>query len=241
MTLSTEFDARLVVALDYPTTAAALAFIDRIEDAAESNQLWLKVGLELFLATGPAIVETLRKRGYRVFLDLKLHDIPNTVARAVRSLADSGASLLTIHATGGPAMLEAAAAARVPSGPRLLAVTVLTSMNSQQLVATGITDSPATQVLRLARLATAAGIDGLVCSPEETRQLRHELPPATLLVVPGIRPAGSDAGDQSRVATPAEAIAAGASMLVIGRPITGAPDPAKAIRAIFEELRAFRG
>ena len=238
MNLSTEPGARLVVALDYPTTAAALAFVDRIEDAADCNQLWLKVGLELFLATGPTVVEILRKRGYRVFLDLKLHDIPNTVAQAVRSLADSGASLLTIHAAGGPAMLEAAAAARVPSGPRLLAVTVLTSMSSQQLSATGITDSPAVQVLRLARLAAAAGIDGVVCSPEETRQLRHELPPGTLLVVPGIRPAGSEPGDQSRIATPAEAIAAGASMLVIGRPITSAPDPGRALRAILAEIRS---
>ncbi len=225
---------RLIVALDYPSATTALNLVDQLENQV----LWYKVGLELYLATGPSIVETLRTRGFHVFIDLKLHDIPNTVAGAVRTLANVGASLLTVHAVGGTPMLEAATAAVAgqSEAPRLLAVTVLTSMAAAQLAATGVPDSPATQVLRLARLAAAAGIDGLVCSSEETASLRRELPPETLLVVPGIRPAGSATGDQSRIATPAAAVAAGASMLVIGRPITQAPDPAAAVRAILAEL-----
>jgi len=193
--------------------------------------------MELFYGAGNQIVEQLRNRGFNVFLDLKLHDIPNTVASAIHSVTQVGASLLTIHAGGGAAMMSAAArAAEAPSAPRLLAVTVLTSMDAEQLNGIGITVSPADQVLRLARLAEASGITGLVCSAEETSLLRRELHPDTLLVVPGIRPAGAAAQDQKRIATPAQAIARGASMLVIGRPITQATNPAQATQAILDDI-----
>ena len=220
---------RLIVALDFPSAAAALALVDRLEGRCG----WFKVGLQLYCAAGNSIVQTLRARGFDVFLDLKLHDIPNTVAGAVRSVASLGASLLTLHAAGGGAMLEAAAnaVAALPAAPRLLAVTVLTSMDATHLAATGVQGTPADQVLRLAHLAHTSGVPGLVCSPEETAAL-HAALPASLLVVPGVRPPGSSAGDQSRIATPSAALAAGASMLVIGRPITQAPDPAAAFDAL---------
>jgi orotidine-5'-phosphate decarboxylase len=225
---------RLIVALDFPSAAAALSLVDRLENRC----LWLKVGLELYLATGPSIVETLRARGFNVFVDLKLHDIPNTVAGAVRTLSSVGASLLTVHAAGGrPMMLAAAeAAARTPDGPELLAVTVLTSMDAQQLAQIGVSDSPASQVLRLAKLAHDANIPGMVCSPQEVAQLRRYLGPYGLLVVPGIRPTGAPADDQSRTSTPAIALADGASLLVVGRPITQAPDPTAAIDAILADM-----
>lgn len=225
---------RLIVALDFPSADLALRHVHELQGQC----LWVKVGLELYLAAGSSIITSLRERGLNVFLDLKLHDIPNTVAGAVRSASQYGANLLTIHASGGSAMLAAAAeaAATTPGAPRLVAVTVLTSMDAAQLTGTGVPDDPSTQVLRLARLATAAGIDGLVCSSAETRQLRTVLPGDPLLVVPGIRPAGSAEGDQRRIATAATAIADGASMLVVGRPITQAADPAKAVEAILDEI-----
>jgi orotidine-5'-phosphate decarboxylase len=225
---------RLIVALDLPTAASALDLVDRMEGRC----LWYKVGLELYLASGPAIVEEVCKRGFKVFLDLKLHDIPNTVAGAVRSLASSGASLLTIHAVGGAVMLEAAAeaASLAPTGPRLLAVTVLTSMNAAGLVEIGVTRSPGEQVMSLGELAIAAGITGLVCSPLEIVALRAALGTDPLLVVPGIRPAGSAAGDQQRIATPASAVADGASLLVVGRPMVQAPSPIAAAEAILAEI-----
>lgn len=227
--------ARLAVALDVPSAGAALDLVDRLDGAAE----WLKVGLELYLGAGNGLIETLHARGYRVFLDLKLHDIPNTVAGAIRSVASTGASLLTVHAGGGEAMLRAAAeAAAAPGSPRLVAVTVLTSLDAQQLLGVGVTSSPAQQVLRLARLAEQCGITGMVCSAEEVAQLRAKLAHGTLLVVPGIRPAGAALGDQRRVATPGSAIDAGASLLVVGRPITQASDPAAAARAIVQEIAA---
>jgi orotidine-5'-phosphate decarboxylase len=193
--------------------------------------------MELYYAAGNSFVHELKNRGFNVFLDLKLHDIPNTVAGAVRSATQAGASLLTIHASGGPAMMAAAAeAASAPGAPKLLAVTVLTSMDASDLAATGIAGTPAEQVLRLAKLAKAAGIDGMVCSAEEVSTLSAELGPRTMLVVPGIRPTGAATEDQRRIATPAEAIAQGASMLVVGRPITRATDPAAAASAILEEI-----
>jgi len=236
MPTPTQARDRLIVALDFPTADLALRQVDQLEDRC----LWFKVGLELYLAAGRAIVTSLRERGFNVFLDLKLHDIPNTVASAVRSVSSLGASLLTIHAAGGSAMLAAAAeaAASTPNAPRLLAVTVLTSMDAAQLQGVGVPDAPAAQVLRLAKLAASAGIDGLVCSPEEIRQIRAELRGDPLLVVPGIRPAGADAADQRRIATPSIAIAAGAAMLVVGRPITQAADPARAATAILAEIAA---
>jgi orotidine-5'-phosphate decarboxylase len=224
---------RLAVALDFPNEHEAMKLVDRLDQSCQ----WFKVGMELYYAAGNSIVQQLRDRGFSVFLDLKLHDIPNTVAGAVRSATQAGASLLTIHATGGAAMMSAAAeAASAPGSPRLLAVTVLTSMDANELAGIGITASPAEQVLRLARLAQASGIDGMVCSPEEVAALRKETGPNTLLVIPGIRPTGSAVEDQKRIATPAQAIAQGASMLVVGRPITRAHDPAEAAQAILQEI-----
>ena len=227
---------RLAVALDFPTAHQALAFVDSLEGSCR----WMKVGLELYCAAGNSLIETLRNRGMNVFLDLKLHDIPNTVAGAIRTVTSAGASLLTIHATGGEAMLRAAAeaAAENVNSPRLLAVTVLTSMDAPQLTGIGIHDTPAAQVLRLAHLATTSGIDGLVCSAEEIAPIRQHLGPTPYLVVPGIRPTGTPVGDQRRVATPAEAIQSGASLLVVGRPITQSPHPAKTARAILAEIAA---
>jgi len=222
---------RLAVALDLPNEHDAMKLVDSLGDTCQ----WFKVGMELYYAAGNGIVKKLRDRGFNVFLDLKLHDIPNTVAGAVRSARQAGASLLTIHASGGQAMMTAAAEA-APGSPRLLAVTVLTSMDAGELAGIGITASPADQVLRLAKLAHASGIDGMVCSAEEVAMLRKETGPNTLLVIPGIRPAGAAVEDQKRVATPAQAIAHGASMLVVGRPITRAADPAAAARAILEEI-----
>lgn len=228
-------DPRLIVALDYPSAPPALALAGRLQGLCQ----WFKVGLELFVAEGPSVVRELRRRDVSVFLDLKLHDIPNTVAGAVRSVAALGAEFLTVHAAGGPAMLEAAAeaAASVPNAPQLLAVTVLTSMDQLQLATIGIGHSSEDQVLRLAETASAAGINGFVASAEEVSALRQRYPAATL-VIPGIRPAGTDTADQKRIATPASALAAGASYLVVGRPITQAPDPAAATRAILEEMRS---
>jgi orotidine-5'-phosphate decarboxylase len=226
---------RLAVALDFPTARQALDLVDTLGNTCQ----WFKVGMELYYAAGNSFVEELRNRGFNVFLDLKLHDIPNTVAGAVRSVTEAGASLLTLHASGGPAMMAAAAqAAAAPGSPRLVAVTVLTSMDSHELEAVGVPDTPAQQVLRLAKLAQASGINGMVCSAQEVASLRAETGPDTLLVVPGIRPAGSATEDQKRVATAAAAIAQGASLVVVGRPITRAENPAAAAQAILNEIAA---
>jgi orotidine-5'-phosphate decarboxylase len=224
---------RLAVALDFPTEQEALKLVDQLAETCQ----WYKVGMELYYAAGNSLIHELRNRGFNVFLDLKLHDIPNTVAGAVRSATQAGASLLTIHASGGAAMMTAAAeAASAPDSPRLLAVTVLTSRDANELAGIGITASPADQVLRLARLAKRSGINGIVCSPEEVALLRKETGPDTLLVIPGIRPSGADIGDQKRIATPAQAIAQGASLLVVGRPITRAANPAAAAQSILNEI-----
>ncbi|MGA1982809.1 MAG: orotidine-5'-phosphate decarboxylase [Acidobacteriaceae bacterium] len=226
---------RLIVALDLPSAEAAMDMADRLQGTCR----WFKVGMELYYAAGNAVVTRLCERGYKVFLDLKLHDIPNTVAGAVRSVTGVGASLLTVHAAGGERMLRAAVqAASAPGSPKLLAITVLTSTDAAELSAVGVGDTPVGQVLRLAQLARAAGVDGLVCSPEEVGAVRELMGPNALLVIPGIRPAGAVVGDQSRVATPADAVARGASMLVVGRPITQAADPAKAAAGILEEIRS---
>jgi orotidine-5'-phosphate decarboxylase len=225
---------KLIVALDFPAADAALSFADRLSDQCQ----WFKVGLELFIASGPAIVEQLAKRGHSVFLDLKLHDIPNTVASAVRSAGSLGASMLTVHTSGGPAMLAAAreAADRLPTPPQLLAVTVLTSMDEAQLAATGIPRPPAEQALLLAKTGLEIGINGFVCSPQEAAALRALAGPGATLVTPGIRPSGSETGDQKRIATPTSALAAGASYLVVGRPITQADQPELAAEAILLEI-----
>jgi len=228
---------QLIVALDFPSGAAALALADRLGNLVQ----WFKIGLELYLSEGNNIVDAVRSRGHSVFLDLKLHDIPNTVAGAVRSVAQSGTGMLTLHAAGGPAMLAAAqeAAAALPLSPQLLAVTILTSMDPAQLAATGIAASPGEQVMRLAKMAYGTGIRGFVASADEVGPLRSAYPDATL-VIPGIRPAGADTGDQKRVATPAAAITAGADYLVVGRPITQATDPAAAAQSILNEIAAVK-
>jgi orotidine-5'-phosphate decarboxylase len=225
---------RLIVALDVSDAAAAHALAARLEGSVQ----WFKVGLELFVAAGPAVLEPLLKRGHSVFLDLKFHDIPNTVAGAVRSAASLGVQMMTVHAGGGPAMMSAAQAAlqSVENPPQLLAVTVLTSMDSIQLNATGVHDAPSDQVQLLANLGLAAGIRGFVCSPHEVAALRRLTGPEGVLVVPGIRPAGAGIGDQKRIATPADALRAGASFLVVGRPITQAANPAQAAEAILTEM-----
>jgi orotidine-5'-phosphate decarboxylase len=230
-----ELRDRLIVALDFPSAVPARAFLNQLDGTCS----WLKVGMELYYAEGNAFVHELRTLGYNVFLDLKLHDIPNTAAAAVRSVTHTGAALLTLHASGGSAMMTAAAeAARTPDSPRLLAVTVLTSMDAAQLAATGITAPPAAHVLRLAQLAWSSGIRGMVCSAEEVAQLRTTLGDEADLVIPGIRPAGAPIGDQKRIATPAEAIRRGASRLVVGRPITQSANPKAAAAAILEEIAA---
>jgi orotidine-5'-phosphate decarboxylase len=224
---------RIAVALDVSGEREALDLVDRLEGACT----WLKVGMELYYSSSNRLIEELCRRGHRVFLDLKLHDIPNTVAGAVRSVSQTGAELLTVHACGGPAMLEAAArAAEAPGAPRLLAVTVLTSMDAHELNAAGVSGSPAVQVVRLATLAKDSGIHGMVCSPEEVVAVREATGPESILVIPGIRPLGYPADDQRRMATAGEAIARGASILVVGRPITRATDPGAAARAIVDEI-----
>ena len=210
---------RLIVALDAPHAQAAMELVARLEGSC----LWFKVGLGLFTAAGPSIVETLAARGHSIFLDLKFHDIPNTVAGAVRSATTLGARMMTLHAG-------------LPNPPQLLAVTVLTSMDAAQLSAVGAERTPAAQVELLARMGLAAGLRGFVCSSKEVAALRSLAGPEGVLVVPGIRPAGGAIGDQKRVATPAEALRAGASFLVVGRPITQAANPAEAAEKILQEM-----
>jgi len=228
----------IIVALDVAAKAPALALVERLDPA----RCRLKVGNELFTRLGPSIVRTLHKRGFEVFLDLKFHDIPNTVAAACAAAADLGVWMINVHCTGGAAMIAAARArldqvggARRPV-PRLVGVTVLTSLDADDLAAVGCPGEPRERVLRLAELGRRAGLDGVVCSPQEAALVRRALGPGFLLVTPGVRPAGAAVGDQKRVMTPAQAIAAGADYLVIGRPITGAPDPAAALAAIEQEL-----
>lgn len=225
----------IIAALDVQTTAEALAVLDRIGDAVG----FYKIGMELFTAEGPDVVKAVKAKGKKVFLDLKFHDIPRTVERAVTSAGKMGVDLLTIHASGGKTMIEAAATAAKAFGserPRILAVTVLTSLDTTDLADIGVGRPPVEQVEALGRLAVEHGADGLVCSPKEVRRLRETLGPEALLVTPGVRPAGADIGDQKRVATPASAIRDGASYLVIGRPIVQASDPRAAAEAIRLEI-----
>jgi orotidine-5'-phosphate decarboxylase len=223
---------RVALALDVPSLAEAR----RLIDAVGAHVGVLKVGLELFTAAGPDAVRAVHDAGADCFLDLKLHDIPATVARAVESAARLGVRYLTVHAANGPRCLVGAAAAA--GDTRLLAVTVLTSMDAGDLEAIGLSGPPAEAVSRLATIATGAGIGGLVCSAVECAGLRAALGPGVLLVVPGVRPAGAAASDQRRVATPARAIRDGADLLVVGRPIRDAADPAAAARAIVDEIAA---
>lgn len=228
--------SRIIVALDYPDAATALQLVDRV-----SPELCrLKVGKELFTRTGPQLVETLVARGFDVFLDLKYHDIPNTVASACRAAADLGVWMLNVHALGGTRMLEAAreGVADAARRPLLIAVTILTSMDEADLAGVGLTGSPQDNVSRLAALAAQAGLDGVVCSSREATLLRSQLPASFTLVTPGIRPAGSAADDQRRVMTPTEAVANGSDYLVIGRPVTRSDDPVSVLRTINSDLAA---
>jgi orotidine-5'-phosphate decarboxylase len=224
---------RLIAALDTPSRADADKLVERLEGVPS----WVKIGLELFCAEGPAIVRDFTARGLAVMLDLKLHDIPETVARATAKVAGLGAGLLTVHASGGMAMLEGAVkAARAAGDTKVLAITVLTSLDEHDLAATGAIGPLAELVVKRAQLAAAAGCDGIVASPHEVAVLRAVVPTGFLLVTPGVRPEGSATGDQKRVMTPRQARAAGADLVVIGRPLRDAASPAAAARAILEEL-----
>ena len=231
---------RIMVALDCGREEAL-----ELAQKLNGHARWVKVGMTLYYACGPEIVAAMRELGMHVFVDLKLHDIPHQVRGAAESVARAGADILTIHALGGSKMVaaaregvEAAAEARGGERPRLIAVTVLTSMDDAALAEVGVARTPAEEVRALAAMVQANGADGIVCSPQEAAAMRELLGPEALIVTPGVRPAGAALGDQSRVATPAAAVAAGASMLVIGRPITEADDPVAAFEAIVDELEA---
>jgi orotidine-5'-phosphate decarboxylase len=228
----------IIVALDYANPNDALDLVKRLEP----GRCKLKVGKELFTREGPTLVGQLVAQGWDVFLDLKFHDIPNTVAKACEAAADLGVWMVNVHALGGRRMMEAAREAvdKKPHRPLLIAVTILTSMGDEDIREIGLLGSPADNVRRLANLTKDAGLDGIVCSPKEITVLRADLGPHLQLVTPGIRPAGAAKGDQTRVMTPAEAKQAGASHLVIGRPITGAADPLEALAAIEQELSGNR-
>ena len=225
---------RIIVALDCASLAEALALCRRLDPAL----CRVKIGKELFTRAGPEVVKQARKLGFSVFLDLKFHDIPNTVAMATRAAAELGCWMINVHASGGRAMLAAAksALADLDPAPLLIAVTVLTSLDAQALAEIGVSASPAEQVERLARLAFDSGLDGVVCSALEARALRARFGPRFCLVTPGIRPAAGAADDQRRIATPAAALAAGADYLVIGRPVTQAADPRAALAALADEV-----
>ncbi|WP_163390120.1 orotidine-5'-phosphate decarboxylase [Enterovibrio norvegicus] len=226
-------DPKVIVALDYPNIDQALAFVDRIEPGS----CHLKVGKEMFTLYGPDYVRQLHARGHTVFLDLKFHDIPNTCARAVAAAAELGVWMVNVHATGGERMMVAAREALEPYGkdkPLLIGVTVLTSMEQSDLEGVGIAREPQDHVMSLATLTRNSGLDGVVCSAHESSMLKTSLGSDFKLVTPGIRPAGSDAGDQRRIMTPVEAVAAGSDYLVIGRPITQAADP----MAVLTEINA---
>ncbi len=225
----------LILALDVPTREDAAPLLRQLRGSLR----WVKIGLQMFTAYGPDYVRAVADQGFDIFLDLKLHDIPNTVAKAVESLAPLPIGMLTLHTSGGREMMQAARAAQQATKPNLLllGVTVLTSMDATGLSELGVAADPAAQVSRLGNLAADAGLRGLVCSPLEVSLLRKQLPADVKLVTPGIRPAGEAGGDdQKRIMTPAEAARVGSSYIVVGRPILKAADPAAAARAIQTEL-----
>ncbi|MDY0493986.1 orotidine-5'-phosphate decarboxylase [Pasteurella multocida] len=227
--------SKIIVALDYEKEEEALRLVDQIDPSLYR----LKVGKEMFTTLGTKFVKALHDRNFDVFLDLKFHDIPNTVARAVRSAADLGVWMVDLHASGGLRMMEEAKKILEPYGkdaPLLISVTVLTSMEDLDLLQIGINASPMEQVIRLANLTQRAGLDGVVCSPQEVEILRANCGKDFKLITPGIRPIGSDFGDQRRVMTPAGAIQAGSDYLVIGRPITQADNPAEVLKSINASL-----
>jgi len=227
-------DSKIIVALDYSRESDALALVEQLDP----EQCRLKVGKELFTTAGPGFVKRLINLQYDVFLDLKFHDIPNTVAKACAVAADLGVWMVNVHALGGRKMLEAARAAIDSSGSNTLviAVTILTSMAEDDLLEVGLESTPEANVLRLARLAQSSGLDGVVCSPLEVNILRAQLGSKFLLVTPGVRPAGSVVGDQKRIMTPRDAIQSGASFLVVGRPITAADNPLSTLLTISREV-----
>jgi orotidine-5'-phosphate decarboxylase len=227
-----EARGRLILALDVPSISAGEALLDELE----GHVGLVKVGLELFTACGPAAVEAVKRRGFDVFLDLKLHDIPATVAGAVRAARSLGVSMLTVHTGGGAEMLRRAAE-EAGDALRILGVTVLTSLSEEDLRAVSVSGSTSSVVERRAALAASAGCRGIVCSPKEIRLVRAAVGPGVAIVTPGIRPAGADVGDQKRAATPASAIGDGSDYLVVGRPIHGAADKRGAAQAIVEEIR----
>jgi orotidine-5'-phosphate decarboxylase len=225
---------KLIVALDVPTLDAAQKLVKTLSPAVSH----FKIGKELFTSEGPAVVRMVHDHGAKVFLDLKFHDIPNTVAGAIRAAAKLGVWMVNVHAVGGSAMMEAAAkaAAESPVPPIVIGVTVLTSMNEEGLKEVGVAQAVGEQVVRLARLAKTSGLSGVVASAQEATTLRRAFGKDFLIVTPGVRPAGADLGDQKRVLTPKAAIAAGADCLVVGRPITESPDPKAAAEAILKEM-----
>ncbi|WP_136145662.1 orotidine-5'-phosphate decarboxylase [Escherichia coli] len=225
-----------VVALDYHNRDAALAFVDKIDP----RDCRLKVGKEMFTLFGPQFVRELQQRGFDIFLDLKFHDIPNTAAHAVAAAADLGVWMVNVHASGGARMMTAAREALVPFGkdaPLLIAVTVLTSMEASDLADLGVTLSPADYAERLAALTQKCGLDGVVCSAQEAVRFKQVFGQEFKLVTPGIRPQGSEAGDQRRIMTPEQALAAGVDYMVIGRPVTQSVDPAQTLKAINASLQ----
>ncbi|MEH3411432.1 orotidine-5'-phosphate decarboxylase [Phytobacter diazotrophicus] len=225
----------VVVALDYDNRDKALAFVDRIDP----RDCRLKVGKEMFTLFGPQLVRDLQRRGFDVFLDLKFHDIPNTAAHAVKAAADLGVWMVNVHASGGARMMTAAKEALLPFGndaPLLIAVTVLTSMEASDLQGLGITATPAEYAERLAGLTQQCGLDGVVCSAQEAVRFKAAFGQQFKLVTPGIRPQGSEAGDQRRIMTPEQALAAGVDYMVIGRPVTQSADPAQTLRDINASL-----
>ncbi|EKH2414868.1 orotidine-5'-phosphate decarboxylase [Escherichia coli] len=226
----------VVVALDYHNRDAAMAFVDKIDP----RDCRLKVGKEMFTLFGPQFVSELQQRGFDIFLDLKFHDIPNTAAYAVAAAADLGVWMVNVHASGGARMMAAAREALVPFGkdaPLLIAVTVLTSMEASDLADLGVTLSPADYAERLAALTQKCGLDGVVCSAQEAVRFKQVFGQEFKLVTPGIRPQGSDAGDQRRIMTPEQALAAGVDYMVIGRPVTQSVDPAQTLKAINASLQ----
>jgi orotidine-5'-phosphate decarboxylase len=227
-------DPKIIIALDYPDKSSAMSLVEQLD----GNHCRLKIGKEMFTRLGPAFVDEVQQRGFDVFLDLKYHDIPNTVARACSAACDLGVWMLNVHASGGRRMMEAAreAVEGYSHRPKLIAVTMLTSMDQKDISEVGYTGTPEENVMRLAALTQSSGLDGVVCSPREVTAIRANLGSDFLLVTPGIRPAGSGGDDQRRTLTPAEALQAGSSYLVIGRPITAADEPMRALLTIESEI-----
>lgn len=234
--MNNQNDSKVIVALDFPNAAAATVLLDQLDP----SMCKLKVGKELFTAEGPGFIEKLAGRGFQVFLDLKFHDIPNTVASACAVAADMGVWMMNVHATGGRKMMETAAnrLAQKTERPLLIAVTILTSLSQQEINEIGYPGTPEENVVRLAELTQSSGLDGIVCSPMEAQSVRRVVNSDFVLVTPGVRPAFAATDDQKRIMTPSDALEAGSNYLVIGRPITAAEDPMKNLGLILEEIGA---